>query len=830
MQRVGLPSTLRLLLFAAANVLLLVISVHSVLALPGYVGLGFTWGRAHEGVAVGAVDAGGAAARAGLARDDLLLAFDGIAPLTPAQLELALLDHRAHDTVTVTVSRQGRVFDTALRLEPRYRTSLIVVTIVLGVFFWAISVFVFVSRPLEYAARVCAWAMVLLGSTIIMVWPGYPRDGGILWHAQPALYLTAYALIPGFILLFFLVYPQRKSILPRGAAVLLFIPGIGFGATLSLDYLRGMSEASLGAYASYLERYGSFRIYLVVYLLLSLAALIHSRVAAQTKANRHKVQWILAGIITGGFPFVALWSLPQAMGHPPIVAEELAYVFMLLIPLAFAFSIVRYHAFDIEVIVSRALGYAVVSALIIVGYLAVSGLAGVMIHSSLPRGGRIVLVASTLCAAMVFAPLRRRIQDIVDRVFYRTRYTYRVTMRELGMALRAATTRCEAFDALRAHMARAIPICGVTIVEREPASGALSVAEIAATPDHAARALLSLLRAGDASTSAVEPSDELRAAGIHAVVPISVEGTATGYLGIGGRLSGGALTEDDVELFRAMGEEAFMVAERMRLQEAVILGRAEAERLAEANRLKSEFLAHVSHELRTPLTSIRWSVENLLDGIPEPCGPRVREYLVGIHESGARLAHMIENLLDATRIDAQRLEVAPERLDLCGVVRSALDVVRPVAERKGVALRVACKEGLQVRADPHGLQTVLINLIDNAVKYSPPESIVMVETRPATADEAPSSGVRAVSIVVRDRGIGIPPERLAAIFEPFERVRCEQTARERGLGLGLHIVKQLVQRQNGRIMVASTPGVGSTFTVVMPAADTMDADVPGEQG
>ncbi|MCU0612952.1 MAG: ATP-binding protein, partial [Candidatus Eisenbacteria bacterium] len=770
------------------------------------------------GVTVGQVRPGSRVQLAGVRAGDLIVGLDGTSPIDPARLELVLTDRAPGDSVLLSLRRNGAPLEARLQLGTRYGIGLIVVTSIVGALFWGIGLFVYCRRAGEYAARVFAWAMIMLGSTIMMVWPGFPRAHAFLGFAPPLLYLMAYSQAPACILLFFLVYPKRKAVLPTKTAAFLFIPAGVFGSQLGYDYVSAIALGSVERYASYLSRYGPFRIYLIAYLGLSLVALLHSRLTARTRADRNKVQWILGGIVAGSFPFIALWSLPQALGHPPLVPEEVPYLFMMLIPLAFAFSIVRYQALDIEVIVSRGIGYAVVSGLIVALYLGIAGVAGVAIHSSVTRGGRVVLVGCTLLSALVFAPLRRRVQDAVDRTFYRTRYTYRVAMQDLGAAVKAAHTRCAVFAVLRDKANRAIPMETLAVVVCDLQSGTVAVAEALGIDSTGCDTLTSFLQSLNCSGGEIPLPEALRGLGIDAVMPIVIQGNVLGYLAIGRRLSGAAHSDDDLQLLCAMAEEAFMAAERHRLQESVITEHAAAERLGELNRLKSEFIAHVSHELRTPLTSIQWSSENLLDGIPEPSSPRVREYLVGIHESSTRLRHMIENLLDATRIDAGRAESTLESLSLFDSVRTALDVIRPVAERRQIDLRPSCAEGLSVVADRHSMLTILINLLDNAVKYSPPGTQVAVETRAARSGEELPGRAPAVTIAVTDQGIGIPADRLATIFEPFERIRCEGAPRVPGLGLGLHIVRRLVVQRGGRIIVESQPGKGSTFLVTLPAS------------
>lgn len=828
MARDGPVRVLSIGLFVAVNAALLGITGYGMISLPAYPGFGFAWSEEGGRIIAGQLHERDTAFRAGIRTGDAIAGLDGISPLSAAHLELLLLNRSPGDTVTLHVVQDDMIVPTNVPLVTRHRLGLLVVTTILGILFWGVAVFVYAKRPGELGARVCAWTMILMGSTIMMVWPGYPRNGGILGYAAPLVYLASYAMIPFGIVLFFLVYPQRKA-LPRPAPFILFIPAAVFAALISVDYLGALTNRSPERYSRYLVHYGYFRLYLVIYVFLGLVALLHSRLRAATRADRHKVQWILGGIVVGAFPFVALWSIPQALGHAPLVTEELAYVFMMLIPVAFAFSIVRYHALDIEVVVSRGIGYAVVSGLIVAVYLSVAGLTGVALHSSVTRGGRAILVGCTLLAALAFAPLYRCVQDIVDRVFYRARYTYRLAMEGIRPALECASTSGDVMQILRERALCTIPMTALAIGSRDPATGTVTVAEDEARGGggHDLAALLQELPAVSCASHPAPPA--MRARGVETVLPIESKGLILGFVAAGRRLSGTPLTDDDIELLLAMAEEAFMAAERLRLQEAVVIEKAEAARLAQLNRLKSEFIAHVSHELRTPLTSIRWSVENLLDGIPEPTGPRVREYLVGVQESASRLGRMIENLLHATRVEAGHLELFREPLTVCDALRAALDVVRPVAEKKAIALQATCPKDLWIAGDQHGIQTILINLLDNAVKYSPGGTTVMVEAARADRDEG-GAGTPEVAVVVRDQGIGIPSERLDSIFEPFARVRSETAPPEQGLGLGLHIVRQLVEQHSGRITVTSAPGRGTTFVVVLPGLNPVQPVSTGDHG
>lgn len=207
---------------------------------------------------------------------------------------------------------------------------------------------------------------------------------------------------------------------------------------------------------------------------------------------------------------------------------------------------------------------------------------------------------------------------------------------------------------------------------------------------------------------------------------------------------------------------------------------------------------------------IRWSVQNLLDGIPEKPSPRLQEYLIGIHDSSAHLSRMIENLLDVSKIEADRIEISPERVPLAEIISTAVQAIAPVTAKKNIHIQTETLGDLCVQADRDAVQEILLNLLENAIKHSPEGKAVRVKTRITDED----AGMVALSVC--DEGAGIPFEKQKTIFEKFERVIQEKRAREKGLGLGLYITKKLVEAQGGTIGVRSEVGKGSTFTFTLP--------------
>jgi two-component system, OmpR family, phosphate regulon sensor histidine kinase PhoR len=233
-------------------------------------------------------------------------------------------------------------------------------------------------------------------------------------------------------------------------------------------------------------------------------------------------------------------------------------------------------------------------------------------------------------------------------------------------------------------------------------------------------------------------------------------------------------------------------------------------RLRRLETVRRDFVANVSHELKTPVTSIKGFLETLLGGALEDAD-NARRFIEIAARQADRLGAIIDDLLLLSRIDQEseqpKIEKSPTALET--VIGGALEVCRPKAEQKGVGIRINVERGLNTRMNGAMVEQALINLIDNAIKYSEPGQEVEIET----AREGASFVLRVV-----DHGPGIEAEHLPRLFERFYRVDKARSRAVGGTGLGLAIVKHIVQAQGGTVSVDSRPGAGSTFTLRFPAA------------
>ena len=226
---------------------------------------------------------------------------------------------------------------------------------------------------------------------------------------------------------------------------------------------------------------------------------------------------------------------------------------------------------------------------------------------------------------------------------------------------------------------------------------------------------------------------------------------------------------------------------------------------------KDEFLSHVSHELRTPLTSIHQFATILLDGLAGDISGEQREHLSTILGSVNQLRTMIDDLLEATRAEAGKLRVEVRCIEIGDVVQQAVNMLRATAQEKHIGLEMTLDSRIPlVLADPDRVLQILINLIDNALKFTPADGTVMV--KPCLAPKDPDH----VCISVTDTGRGIRSESKHLIFERLYQDPNSNNNSRKGLGLGLYIVQELVRLQAGRIWVESQLGDGSEFSFTLP--------------
>ena len=280
--------------------------------------------------------------------------------------------------------------------------------------------------------------------------------------------------------------------------------------------------------------------------------------------------------------------------------------------------------------------------------------------------------------------------------------------------------------------------------------------------------------------------------------------------------------------YRDVTADKAAVAERERLLAESERARADAERAradAEAaNRAKVDFLATMSHELRTPLNAIGGYAELLDMGLHGPVTEQQRHDLARIQTSQRHLLGLINEVLHYAKVETGAVRYALTDVHIAEALAVAEELVAPQVRAKGVTLTLrTCAPDIVARADAEKLRQIVVNLLSNAIKFTDRDGQIDLECR-ADTDR--------VLVAVRDTGMGIPAAMTEAVFEPFVQVRTDRTRTSEGTGLGLPISRDLARGMGGDLVLASALGIGSTFTLTLPAASSSDlpAAVPASDG
>jgi PAS domain S-box-containing protein len=295
--------------------------------------------------------------------------------------------------------------------------------------------------------------------------------------------------------------------------------------------------------------------------------------------------------------------------------------------------------------------------------------------------------------------------------------------------------------------------------------------------------------------------------------PLLIEGQVTGVLEVGTRYRR-RFAEADIAFLQIVADRVALALDHARLYEAARLAREEAEEAIRSVRLRDDFLSTAAHELKTPVTSLRGFAELLMrvsDRGQELDPARYQRAVHTIHRQAQTLSDLVNQLLEMSRLDSGRLELDRHVENLTPLVRRVVEQAQAQTERHQFSL--AAGGEIYARVDPFRFEQVVTNLLDNAIKYSPDGGRIEVELTKPTPERA--------RLGVRDQGIGVPAEQQERIFERY--FQAHAASHRSGLGLGLYLSREIVERHGGRLWLESTNGKGTCFVADIPACDDHEA-------
>ncbi len=733
-------------------------------------------------------------------------------------LEFVLRDKKIGDPAEFYLKTAGNIEKKIALIVPYYDpASFPLIYFVIGLCCLIIGIGVFWRRPEDLKARIFYWTMLAFAPAVIISGDNYCLRQEWMSYIPCVLFIVAYALAPACMMHFSLAF-SRSQYLRKGFFI--FIPAvILLGLQLSM-FFYAFLKPSYPVFRFSHSIYFIFLIYVISYVLVSVLYFGLSYRRAELDEEKAQIQWIFYGLVIGLSPFIFLYQIPQTLGLRPLMSEEVSTIFFIVIPVVFAIAVIRYKLLNIELVINRSLVYSLLTIFIVSLYLIFVQFCQKLFAKFFVVHETVVSAVGVFLAALAFQPALKRFQEFVDKAFFRQSYDYRLTVLNFGENAQRLISQDELLDYFLREINRTIPLESLSILIGLESSKDRDKEQIfkkgSETSFHPFKTLnlesseISARRGGVQTVENIDFTHEtaLEKYKLEMTMPLAFpSGGRKGFLLFGKKKSGIRFAREDIELIKTMANELALNLDRLKLQEEVIYEKASKEKLDELNRLKTEFISTVSHELRTPMSSIQGLAEILQSGKVKDKEKR-EQFLNLMASESSRLSRFLHNVLDFGRIEQGIKTYQFQKTDMVTLVYDVIAIFQQTLDDKGFALALQLPEApLFLDVDGDAVKQALINLIDNAIKYSAARKQIEIVLQ---------GGERDLEIRIKDQGIGIQMDDHEKIFDKFYRVAQAEKLSPMGAGLGLKIVKHIMAAHRGSVRIQSKIGQGSTFTLVFP--------------
>jgi signal transduction histidine kinase len=747
-----------------------------------------------------------------------IVRIDGFDIQAKRDEDFALRNKKIGDPAEFYLKADGKIEKKVVPVVPYYtRANFPLIYFIIGLCCLFIGIAVFWLRPQDLKARIFYWTMLAFAPAVIISGDDYCLRQEWPSFMPCLLFILGYALAPAWMMYFSLAFSKGKHRLNR---FVIFIPALLLGGVQESTFLYAFVKPSYPVFRFYHAMYFIFLLYVISYVLISIFLLWLSYRRAELDEERAQIQWIFYGLIVGLSAFIFLYQIPQTLSLRPIMSEEVSAVFFIVIPVVFAIAIIRYKLMNIELVINRSLVYSLLTIFVVSLYLIFVQISQRLFAKFFVVHEMVFSVVGVFLAALAFQPALKKIQEFVDKAFFRQRYDYRQTVLNFGENAQRFVSQDELLDYFLQEMKRVIPVESLSFSVGPESEELQEKNFIHQKGDELTfqpwltlnfeSAEISARRAGVQTAENIDFSQEavLEKNKLDIAMPLAFpSGGRKGFLLLGKKKSGARFSREDIELIRTMATELTINLDRLRLQEEVIYEKASKEKLDELNRLKTEFISTVSHELRTPMSSIQGLAEILQSGKIKDKEKR-EQFLNLMASESSRLSRFLHNVLDFGRIEQRVKTYQFQRTNIVTLIHEVVAIFRQILDSQGFTLEMHLPESpLFLEVDADAVKQALINLVDNAIKYSAEKKVLEINLQDRE---------RELEIQVRDQGIGISMEEQEKIFDKFYRVAQAEKLCPKGAGLGLKIIKHIMAAHHGVVRVKSEAGQGCTFMLIFP--------------
>lgn len=529
--------------------------------------------------------------------------------------------------------------------------------------------------------------------------------------------------------------------------------------------------------------------------------------------------------------------LPALIDNPLVVKIGPLAILVMVLPVSFA--IVKHKLFDIRAVAARSVTYVLTIGLIggVYGFLAFR-VVNIFLQGASVVSQEAVYTILAIVLAFLFQPIRRFFQKISNAIFYRGKYDPQQLINEIGRILAGEIQLDQLSHKVIRELGKQMKISSVDIVVLSEKSVHFQT-RVFSSERHEIivsdlKKLGRLMVVAD-DIAAGEKKQIMQKYGFSVSLALRTSEEFLGYLLLGEKKSGDIYNDEDLRTLKIIANElsvglqnakafaeiqAFNVTLQQKVNQATKSLRHANDQLKELDKAKDEFISMASHQLRTPLTTVKGYVSMLDEGDFGKISKAQREPIEQVLDGSNRMARLIDDLLNVSRMEAGRFFIDATEIDLNKIVPQEIDQLQSLAKSKKVELvyKAPAKPIPTMHLDENKTRQVIMNLADNAVHYSqPPKGGGKVEVRLERDGDD-------IVYAVRDNGIGVPKDQQDKLFTKMFRARNAQELRPDGTGLGLYLVKRVIEDQGGKIVFESEPGRGSMFGFRMPIHNKVVVD------
>ncbi len=753
----------------------------------------------------------------GIQPGDTLISFGGLHFTGREGLEIYVDSKSIGDKISIDYFRNGSKSTVQTELVEFYTLSFIISNSLAGFLFIAFGIFVLLNCPELRAAKIFHWGSIGIAIMLLTTWGKYTTYPLGLGIAAKSVFHLAYVLTPAAFFHFSLAFPKDREKRFNYLILGSYTAGILIAGINTYFFIRILPQPGQPDIDNYLSVFMLNRILAIFNIVAAISIFFVSYFRTDNQVEKKKLKWLLSGFLIGPLSFIALWTIPQVALSITIMPEILIPVLMLSIPFTFTIAILRYHLMDIDLLISRSIVYSIVIFFLVIIYIALIS----VISSQLSLlNHQIPSIIAAILIALLFEPIRRRVQVYVDKKFFRVQYDFREALRNFIRNISEIHTVPDLAEMVVKKTQEFIPVkkIGFFLLRNNYimliAHHNFDLLVNRRLPFDSA-SLKSELNNPVADPSKVEAGVAFETAdiatfkrwGMELVIPVSTgDGNIYAFLVLGGKKSEGRFTIEDIDLLNNVASSIASTLSRIYLQEELIRKNLEAEKLEELNKQKTMFVSTVSHDLKTPLASIKVFSEMLKND--KQASEKQRDYLNIIEGEADRLTRLINNVLGFAWIEKGTRHYNFESVSLNPVVEKTLSALNYQLKMQGfIVEKKICSINWMVSADPDAVMEALINVITNGIKYSVKQKALFVSTYRLA---------NFYCVEVRDKGIGIESEDLKNLFQPFFRSQIAGNMKISGTGLGLSIIKHVMDAHKGKIEVQSVPEEGTAFILKFP--------------